>query len=170
MLVCAAFGAKAGISHGCTGFAVFLATLPTVKISRYVETRGCVSVFSRHCGKHTRGFDSGQARIVPLPYSSDHSPSHFTCPPSPPPPAAQLLIIPQLCLEHRHSYVRRNAALLCYYVHKNFGQQVSHKQAKPREKQVQRRTTNEREGHWRGRVAKFGVHSFGFCGRRMGCG
>ncbi|CAM9975032.1 unnamed protein product, partial [Laminaria digitata] len=30
----------------------------------------------------------------------------------------------KLCLEHRHSYVRRNAALLCYYVHKNFGQQL----------------------------------------------
>lgn len=31
----------------------------------------------------------------------------------------------QVCLEHRHSYVRRNAALACYYIHKNFGQQVS---------------------------------------------
>ncbi|CAM9398670.1 unnamed protein product, partial [Scytosiphon promiscuus] len=30
----------------------------------------------------------------------------------------------KLCLEHRHSYVRRNAALLCYYIHKNFGQQL----------------------------------------------
>ncbi|CAM9585353.1 unnamed protein product, partial [Discosporangium mesarthrocarpum] len=28
----------------------------------------------------------------------------------------------KLCLEHRHSYVRRNAALACYYIHKNFGQ------------------------------------------------
>ncbi|CAM9190952.1 unnamed protein product [Chrysoparadoxa australica] len=29
------------------------------------------------------------------------------------------------CLEsHRHNYVRRNAALACYYIHKNFGQQL----------------------------------------------
>ncbi|CAM9845933.1 unnamed protein product [Hapterophycus canaliculatus] len=33
----------------------------------------------------------------------------------------------KLCLEHRHSYVRRNAALLCYYIHKNFGQQVRYR-------------------------------------------
>ena len=28
------------------------------------------------------------------------------------------------CLEHRHSYVRRNAALAAYNIHKNFGEQL----------------------------------------------
>lgn len=28
------------------------------------------------------------------------------------------------CLEHRHSYVRRNAALAAYSIHKNFGEQL----------------------------------------------
>lgn len=52
-------------------------------------------------------------------------PPHLTCPPLYPPLALRAPP-PQVCLEHRHSYVRRNAALLCYYVHKNFGQQVTH--------------------------------------------
>lgn len=30
----------------------------------------------------------------------------------------------KLALEHRHSYVRRNAALAVYSIHKNFGEQL----------------------------------------------
>lgn len=30
----------------------------------------------------------------------------------------------KLCLEHRHSYVRRNAALALYYIHKTFGENL----------------------------------------------
>jgi coatomer subunit beta len=30
----------------------------------------------------------------------------------------------RLCLEHRHSYVRRNAALTIYHIHKVFGDQL----------------------------------------------
>lgn len=30
----------------------------------------------------------------------------------------------KLCLEHRHSYVRRNAALAVYSIHRNFGEQL----------------------------------------------
>ena len=30
----------------------------------------------------------------------------------------------KLCLDHRHSYVRRNAALAAYNIHKTFGEQL----------------------------------------------
>lgn len=35
-------------------------------------------------------------------------------------------LIPSIkqCLEHRHSYVRRNAALAVYYIHKSFGENL----------------------------------------------